>query len=175
MIFEFQAPVSFTQQLQRHSRHHGGRSSQGTHVTQAGNGTTANGGGGGGGNKYGNKKHSNLLPNVQEYQSNIGEWLGGCGRTGSNNFECFVKFTVNEADLFDLGCMSPLYASPPHSPSSDVSSPGQQHGEEAAHGGGGGGEGNAKGTSITDNHFTRDTHMRIILGGGKAENGGAQS
>lgn len=85
------------------------------------------------------------------------------------------KFTVNEADLFDLGCMSPLYASPPHSPSSDVSSPGQQHGEEAAHGGGGGGEGNAKGTSITDNHFTRDTHMRIILGGGKAENGGAQS
>ena len=77
--------------------------------------------------------------------------------------------TVNEADLFDLGCMSPLYASPPHSPSSDVSSPGQEGAE-------------AKGTSITDNHFTRDTHMRIILGNsnlssgaGKGENGGAQS
>lgn len=80
---------------------------------------------------------------------------------------------MNEADLFDLGCMSPLYASPPHSPSSDVSSPGQQPGEE-----GGGGE--AKGASITDNHFTRDTHMRIILGNsnlasGKGEHGGAQS
>lgn len=63
--------------------------------------------------------------------------------------------------------MSPLYASPPHSPSSDVSSPGQQQAEEGA------GEGNAKSTSITDNHFTRDTHMRIILGNsGKGENGG---
>lgn len=83
-------------------------------------------------------------------------------------------FPVNEADLFDLGCMSPLYASPPHSPSSDVSSPGQDNN-------GGGGEATAKSTSITDNHFTRDTHMRIILGnsnlggGGKGENGGAQS
>ena len=80
-----------------------------------------------------------------------------------------APLAVNEADLFDLGCMSPLYASPPHSPSSDVSSPGQEGAE-------------AKGTSITDNHFTRDTHMRIILGNsnlssgaGKGENGGAQS
>lgn len=167
--------MSFTQQLQRHSRHHGGRSSHGTHVTAttASNGTTN--GGGGGGAKYGNKKHSNLLPNVQEYQSNIGELVDvrGFSEEGLLIDKNSLKIAVNEADLFDLGCMSPLYASPPHSPSSDVSSPGQ-HGEEPQ-GGGGGGEGNAKGTSITDNHFTRDTHMRIILGGGKAENGGAQS
>lgn len=133
-----QAPVSFTQQLQRHTRHHGARSS----VASSNGAPVVNGN-----SKYAAKKHSNPLPHVQEYQSNI----------------------VNEADLFDLGCMSPLYASPPHSPSSDVSSPGQEGAE-------------AKGTSITDNHFTRDTHMRIILGNsnlssgaGKGDNGGAQS
>lgn len=70
--------------------------------------------------------------------------------------------------------MSPLYATPPHSPSSEISSPGQHlpghhHFEEI-------GDHSGKQNSITDHHFTRDTHMRIILGnasnnlgGGKAE------
>jgi hypothetical protein len=77
----------------------------------------------------------------------------------------------NDADLFDLGCMSPLYATPPHSPSSDVSSPGQNQPpsslallgkqfEEMNI--------NMSATSTIcnppDNHFARDTHMRIILG-----------
>lgn len=131
------------------------------------------------GSKYGAKKHSNPLPNVQEYQSNIGECLilSHQERKKDNLNLLTSSFPVNEADLFDLGCMSPLYASPPHSPSSDVSSPGQQQhgGDECASG-----EANAKSASITDNHFTRDTHMRIILGNsnlssGKGENGGAQS
>lgn len=56
---------------------------------------------------------------------------------------------LNEADLFD--CMSPLYASPPHSPSSDLSSP---HDDNVA----------VISTNNADNHFARDTHMRIILG-----------
>lgn len=58
--------MSFTQQLQRQSRQHGGRSTHGSHV--ATNGVVANGA-----NKYGGKKSAHPLPNVQEYQSNIGE------------------------------------------------------------------------------------------------------
>ena len=78
----------------------------------------------------------------------------------------------NEADLYDMECMSPLYATPPHSPSSELSSPGQLPSfgplDEAAgasnmhpnsHGGGGGSK-----SGQSDNHFARDTHMRIILG-----------
>lgn len=77
----------------------------------------------------------------------------------------------NEADLFD--CLSPLYASPPHSPSSDISSPGQHpltHFAEI-------GAANNLSSSVThqiilstDNHFARDTHMRIILGNSKDNN-----
>ncbi len=82
-----------------------------------------------------NKKHSQVLPNVDEYQMNV----------AANNVR------INEADLFD--CMSPLYASPPHSPSSDLSSP---HDDNVTV--------NNNASSNTDNHFARDTHMRIILG-----------
>lgn len=46
--------------------------------------------------------------------------------------------------------MSPLYATPPHSPSSDLSSP---HDDNVSHL-----------TSVNTDHFARDTHMRIILG-----------
>lgn len=59
--------MSFTQQLQRHSRHHSGRSTQGAHMTADGAKGVSNA------EIYGNKRHSNFLPNVQEYQSNIGE------------------------------------------------------------------------------------------------------
>lgn len=77
------------------------------------------------------KKHSHILPNVDEFQMR----------------------NINEADLFD--CMSPLYASPPHSPSSDLSSP---HDENAI-------MANCNNlTSVNSDHFARDTHMRIILG-----------
>lgn len=114
--FHPQAPISFTQQLQKHSRHHNSKSS---HVIQA-SGAVGNG-----------KKHAQVLPNVDEYHSG------------------HVR-TVNEADLFD--CMSPLYATPPHSPSSDLSSP---HDDTMM--------GNNL-TSVNSDHFARDTHMRIILG-----------
>lgn len=67
--------MSFTQQLQRHSRQHGGRSTNGSHVS-SGNGV-ANGV-----TKYGGKKHSNPLPNVQEFQSNIGELINKGEREG---------------------------------------------------------------------------------------------
>lgn len=60
---------------------------------------------------------------------------------------------VNDADLFD--CMSPLYATPPHSPSSDLSSPHEPHMDTLN---------NSNLTSVNSEHFARDTHMRIILG-----------
>ena len=68
------------------------------------------------------------------------------------NVDEFQMRNINEADLFD--CMSPLYASPPHSPSSDLSSP---HDDNAM--------ANCNNlTSVNSDHFARDTHMRIILG-----------
>ena len=80
----------------------------------------------------------------------------------------------NEADLYDMECMSPLYATPPHSPSSELSSPGQlpsiNNIDDCAGGisglnSGGAGSNGASGKSVLpDNHFARDTHMRIILG-----------
>lgn len=73
---------------------------------------------------------------------------------------------TNEADMYDMECMSPLYATPPHSPSSELSSPGQLPGlnafvddDRAGTSGGGGAK-----PPLPDNHFARDTHMRIILG-----------
>lgn len=77
------------------------------------------------------KKHAQVLANVEEYHA-------GHARN------------VNEADLFD--CMSPLYATPPHSPSSDLSSPHDDHIMTNNL------------TSVNSEHFARDTHMRIILG-----------
>lgn len=65
--------MSFTQQLQKHSRHHNSKSHhivQQQHqphqqqVSGAGNSGTNN--------KFGGKKHSQMLPNVEEYQTNIG-------------------------------------------------------------------------------------------------------
>lgn len=93
---------------------------------------------------------------------------------------------TNDADLSDLGCMSPLYATPPHSPSSDISSPGAQHPSlqfedgiaaltaNGAAGGGGGSSGGGSGqhqhhSPLKMDHFTRDTHMRIILGNASKE------
>jgi ankyrin repeat domain-containing protein 50 len=49
--------------------------------------------------------------------------------------------------------MSPLYASPPRSPSSDLSSPHDEHLMA-----------NSNLISVNSDHFARDTHMRIILG-----------
>lgn len=74
----------------------------------------------------------------------------------------------NDADLSDMGCMSPLYATPPHSPSSDISSPGQHPSlpnfEDV---------GATNSTTLTNqmkmDHFARDTHMRIILGNSNKE------
>lgn len=75
--------------------------------------------------------------------------------------------------------MSPLYATPPHSPSSELSSPGQlpiflNNPEEMGNGAAGfnssatptanGSVASGKPSTPADNHFARDTHMRIILG-----------
>lgn len=70
------------------------------------------------------------------------------------NVDEFQMRNINDADLFD--CMSPLYASPPHSPSSDLSSPHDDNNAMA----------NCNNlTSVNSvDHFARDTHMRIILG-----------
>lgn len=65
--------------------------------------------------------------------------------------------------------MSPLYATPPHSPSSDISSPGQHPSlpnfEESSN--------VATNQTLTNqmkmDHFARDTHMRIILGNAHKE------
>lgn len=67
-----------------------------------------------------------------------------------SNLDEFPMRNINEADLFD--CMSPLYASPPHSPSSDLSSPQEDNAMTNNL------------TSVNSEHFAKDTHMRIILG-----------
>lgn len=74
----------------------------------------------------------------------------------------------NDADLSDLGCMSPLYATPPHSPSSEISSPGAQNPSLQFE------DGITATSTLSNNglkmdHFTRDTHMRIILGNASKE------
>uniref|UniRef100_A0A336KWP8 CSON012661 protein n=1 Tax=Culicoides sonorensis TaxID=179676 RepID=A0A336KWP8_CULSO len=129
-----EVPISFTQQLQKHSRHHNLRNSQVLPTTK--------------GQKQA-AKHQQLLANVDEYQANIA-----------------ANLRATDADLFDLGCMSPLYASPPRSPSSDISSPGQAlppHGFEEM------GTTTASQAFHHDQHFARDTHMRIILGNAQKE------
>lgn len=80
--------------------------------------------------------------------------------------------------------MSPLYATPPHSLSSELSSPvqlplnviennvgngigtgaGARHTIEANSTTNGGDIVNPQKSTQPDNHFARDTHMRIILG-----------
>lgn len=178
--------MSFTQQLQKHSRHHNSKSHhivqqqhQSNHQTATGSGTNSN-------NKYGGvKKHAQILPNVEEYQSNMGKLL--TSREPLKKNRNYIRETLfaasnmrmnpNDADLFDLGCMSPLYATPPHSPSSDISSPGQNQppsslallGKQFE-------EMNislSNNSTIMNpsdnNHFARDTHMRIILGNNQKE------
>lgn len=54
--------------------------------------------------------------------------------------------------------MSPIYASPPHSPLSDINSPCEE----------------TKMQVNTDLHFARDTHMRIILGNARLDSSGSQ-
>lgn len=96
------------------------------------------------------------------------------------NMFCLKKKTItashmasNEADLYDMECMSPLYATPPHSPSSELSSPGQLPsinniddcvGASSLNGGGSSASCSGGKSVLPDNHFARDTHMRIILG-----------
>ncbi|XP_050067876.1 ankyrin repeat domain-containing protein 50 [Anopheles maculipalpis] len=162
-----QAPMSFTQQLQKHSRHHNSKSHhivqqqhQPHHQQQHQQTSTSSVA------KFSNKKHSQVLPNVEEYQSNI----------ASN-----IRINPNDADLFDLGCMSPLYATPPHSPSSEISSPGQNQPPSSLALLGKQFEemnislsNNSTIMNPHDNHFARDTHMRIILGNNQKEGGQLQ-
>ncbi|XP_050086792.1 uncharacterized protein LOC126571928 isoform X3 [Anopheles aquasalis] len=158
-----EVPMSFTQQLQKHSRHHNSKSHhivQQQHQPHHSNAhqqqSMASGG------KFGSKKHSQVLPNVEEYQANI---------AASN-----IRMNPNDADLFDLGCMSPLYATPPHSPSSEISSPGQNQPPSSLALLGKQFEemnislsNNSTIVNPHDSHFARDTHMRIILGNNQKE------
>ncbi|KAJ6636922.1 Ankyrin repeat domain-containing protein 50 [Pseudolycoriella hygida] len=84
----------------------------------------------------------------------------------TDNYRCSHMLS-NDADLSDLGCMSPLYATPPHSPSSDISSPGQHPSlpnfEDV------GASNSALANQMKMDHFARDTHMRIILGNSNKE------
>ncbi|XP_062563342.1 ankyrin repeat domain-containing protein 50 [Armigeres subalbatus] len=157
-----QVPMSFTQQLQKHSRHHNSKSHHIVQQQHQPHHQVSSGGSSGTNSKYGGKKHSQILPNVEEYQTNI----------ASN-----IRMShPNDADLFDLGCMSPLYATPPHSPSSDVSSPGQNQPPSSLALLGKQFEemnislsNNSTIMHPPDNHFARDTHMRIILGNNQKE------
>ncbi|XP_055384961.1 uncharacterized protein LOC129614395 isoform X2 [Condylostylus longicornis] len=152
------APLSFTQQLQRHTKMNSRNNPfiQNTPIVNT---------------KYpkGQQRHSQMLADLNEYQMNIAP-----------------NVQSNDADMFDMECMSPLYATPPHSPSSDLSSPGQlpQNHVFEEIGGNHIGLGNGlaathnigssqKNASSTDNHFARDTHMRIILGNCKDSNNSA--
>lgn len=60
-VLSFQTPLSFTQQLQRHSRHNSRHQ-----IVQSGPVSNS---------KYskGSQKHSQILPNVDEYQTNLGK------------------------------------------------------------------------------------------------------
>ncbi|XP_061389650.1 uncharacterized protein LOC133324836 [Musca vetustissima] len=162
-----QAPLTFTQQLQRQTKLSSRNnpfmqnapivnSKHSNSASSSSLGHKAGGGGGGGGHH----RHSQILPDLSEHQM-------------------ATHMASNEADLYDMECMSPLYATPPHSPSSELSSPGQlpsinniddcTGGASALNGGCGNGGGPSSSSSggksvLPDNHFARDTHMRIILG-----------
>lgn len=184
--------MSFTQQLQKHSRHHNSKSHhivqqhhhqqlQHQQHQQMGSST----GGSTGVSKYGGtKKHSQMLPNVEEMHSSNGgksSSISSVANTDlplSNSFAAAssMRMNPNDADLFDLGCMSPLYATPPHSPSSDISSPGQNQPPSSLALLGKQFEemnislsNNSTIMHPPDNHFARDTHMRIILGNNQKE------
>lgn len=69
-------------------------------------------------------------------------------------------FYLTNLDLSDMGCMSPLYATPPISPGSDNGPNFEDQFETpsaifSAH------------NMENNDHFARDTHMRIILGNNK--------
>lgn len=73
-------------------------------------------------------------------------------------FDIFRFFI--QIDLSDMGCMSPLYATPPISPGSDNGPNFEDPFETpsaifSAH------------NMENNDHFARDTHMRIILGNAK--------
>ncbi|XP_037910341.1 uncharacterized protein LOC119651072 isoform X2 [Hermetia illucens] len=142
-----EAPLSFTQQLQRHTK----LNSRNNPFVQASPVVTNK-------RSKGHHKHSQMLPDLDEYQINLAS-----------------NATTNEADMFDMECMSPLYATPPHSPSSELSSPGQLPSHLTFEEIGGVSGYTSKPIANADHHFARDTHMRIILGNNKESNHSSKS
>ncbi|EDW98404.2 ankyrin repeat domain-containing protein 50 [Drosophila yakuba] len=136
-----QAPLTFTQQLQRQSKlsSRNNLMVNSKHASSSGAAGHKSSGGGGGA-----QRHSQVLPDLSEHQ--------------------LASNMTNEADMYDMECMSPLYATPPHSPSSELSSPGQLPGLNAFVDDERAGTSSGGGAKLPDNHFARDTHMRIILG-----------
>lgn len=200
-------PLSFTQQLQRQGKFNSRNNPFlqnsvmmiNSRSSASGNAATRQSAGGGGGGRGGggvvasHNKSSGML--LRRHAQTVNESLE------SHHHHHHFGVATNEADLHhDMDCMSPLYATPPHSPSSELSSPGQlplflnnpeelgsagggvgagatggAAGFNASGGGGSGGTPLANGGVVTtgkqssstppaDNHFARDTHMRIILG-----------
>ncbi|XP_016982181.2 ankyrin repeat domain-containing protein 50 [Drosophila rhopaloa] len=137
-----QAPLTFTQQLQRQSKlsSRNNLMVNSKHASSSGGAAGHKSSGGGGGAQ----RHSQVLPDLSEHQ--------------------LASNMTNEADMYDMECMSPLYATPPHSPSSELSSPGQLPGLNAFVDDERAGTSSGGGAKLPDNHFARDTHMRIILG-----------
>ncbi|XP_017483641.1 PREDICTED: uncharacterized protein LOC108372461 isoform X1 [Rhagoletis zephyria] len=157
-----QAPLTFTQQLQRQTKLNSRNNPfvQNAPIISSKHGAASTSAAASGAMQQQQKghhsqRHSQLLPDLNEHH-----FVSGIG--------------ANEADLYDMECMSPLYATPPHSPSSELSSPGQLPSLNAFDeipGASGNASGNhtngcsSGGKSVLpDNHFARDTHMRIILG-----------
>uniref|UniRef100_A0A1A9W6F9 ANK_REP_REGION domain-containing protein n=1 Tax=Glossina brevipalpis TaxID=37001 RepID=A0A1A9W6F9_9MUSC len=156
-----QAPLTFTQQLQRQSKLNSRNNPfvQNAPVVNSRSGAAGSSGFSIAAHKTGAhhmQRHSQLLPDLNEHQ-------------------LATNMASNDADLYDMECMSPLYATPPHSPSSELSSPGQlpsiNNIDDCAGAAaistpnGSNGIGNTGNKSaLPDNHFARDTHMRIILG-----------
>lgn len=110
--------------------------------------------------------HSDIFMKADEQKINFGKRTSDRG--GVWTLFLGIAFGSIVSDLSDMGCMSPLYATPPMSPGSDTNVPNFD-------------EPFVTPTAIFttahaiehNDHFARDTHMRIILGNSK-ENSNAQ-
>jgi len=129
------------------------------HASSSGAAGHKSSGGGGGA-----QRHSQVLPDLSEHQLGMFNSVS-IAQLPANIIGLHIASNMtNEADMYDMECMSPLYATPPHSPSSELSSPGQLPGLNAFVDDERAGTSSGGGAKLPDNHFARDTHMRIILG-----------
>lgn len=105
--------------------------------------------------------HSDIFMKADEQKINFGKKISNKFFSNSilKTLLMFIFYQTN-SDLSDMGCMSPLYATPPISPGSDNGPNFEDQFETpsaifSAH------------NMENNDHFARDTHMRIILGNNK--------